>query len=68
MGSDWRRNRVRLEGERGQTGGGMGSNRRGNGVGLEGEWGQTGGNRVGQGVRQGSDGKVYMKSNILIYA
>ena len=51
-GSDWQR---------------IGSDWRGNGVGL-GEHGRTGGNRIGLGVEQGSDGKVFMKSNILIYA
>ena len=46
-------NGVKLKGERGRIGG---------------EWGWTGGNGVGQGVGQGSDGKVFMKSDMLIYA
>ena len=36
--------------------------------GLEGERGRIEENGVGQGVGQGSDSKVFMKSDILIYA
>ena len=43
MRSDWRRNGIGLEGERGRTGGETGSDWRGNEVGLEEKWGRTGG-------------------------